>query len=134
MSDAPRDPAEGILADLLHRLRDARAAAISDPFGDPVLSIALAVSRRFDDGRIDEAMAARLIARMAETAAAGRAQRLAAYVGLGDAAPAMAALAARLVRPDLDDSPVPFAAYRDAVERPRFAAVFAAHPTFSSRA
>jgi phosphoenolpyruvate carboxylase len=43
----------------------------------------------------------------------------------------MASLAARLARPDPDDSPVPFAAYRDAVERPRFAAVFTAHPTFS---
>lgn len=130
-ADAPRDTADDILADLMHRLRDARAAAIADPFGDPVLSIALAISRRFDDGRLDEAMAARLVARMADTAAAGRAQRLAAYVGLGGAEAAMAALAARLVRPDPDDSPVPFAAYREAVERPRFAAIFTAHPTFS---
>jgi phosphoenolpyruvate carboxylase len=134
MNDAPQEAAaavSAILAELLLRLREAREAALSDPFGDPVLSIALAISRRFDDGRVDEAMAASLVARMAHTAATGRARRIAGYVGLGDAGAAMAALAARLVRPDPDDSPLPFAAYREAVERPRFAAVFTAHPTFS---
>lgn len=131
MTDAPSDPAEEILAELMQRLTAARDAAIADPFGDPVLSIALAVSRRFDDGRLNAALAARMVARMAATAAASRAKRIAAYVGLGDTGAAMAALAARLVRPDPEDSPVPFAAFRDAVERPRFAAVFTAHPTFS---
>uniref|UniRef100_UPI0022EAD81A phosphoenolpyruvate carboxylase n=1 Tax=Falsiroseomonas oryzae TaxID=2766473 RepID=UPI0022EAD81A len=135
MTDAaphpPGDPAGEMLADLLQRLRQAREAAVADPFGDPVLSIALAISRRFDDGRLDAALAARMIARLAHGGATHRAQRLAAYVGLGDSEAAMATLAARLVRPDPEDSPVPFAAYRDAVERPRFAAVFTAHPTFS---
>lgn len=131
MDDAPADPAAELIAELLLRLREAREAAITDPFGDPVLSIALSVSRRFDDGRLDLPMAARLVSRMADAAAAGRARRIAAYVGLGDAEARMARLAARLVRPDPDDSPVPFAAYREAVERTRFAAVFTAHPTFS---
>ena len=36
-----------------------------------------------------------------------------------------------LGRPDPADSPVPFAAFRRAAERPRAAAVFTAHPTFS---
>jgi phosphoenolpyruvate carboxylase len=134
MTDVPHeaaDPASAVLAELLQSLREAREAAISDPFGDPVLSIALSISRRFDDGRVDEALAARMVARMADAAAGVRAGRIAAYIGLGDSAAAMAALAARLVRPDPEDSPVPFAAYRAAVERPRFAAVFTAHPTFS---
>jgi phosphoenolpyruvate carboxylase len=134
MTDAPPEAATQaatLLAELEARLREARAAAITDPFGDPVLSIALAVSRRFDDGRIDLPLAARMVARMADTAAAFRAKRIAAYVGLGDAPEAMTTLAARLARPDPEDSPVPFAAYREAVERPRFAAVFTAHPTFS---
>ena len=77
-------------------------------------------------------LVARMVARLATDAAAERARRLAAYVGLGAGGDGLAALAARLVRPDPEDSPVPFAAYRDAVERPRFAAVFTAHPTFSA--
>src|SRR5260370_42484139 len=43
----------------------------------------------------------------------------------------MAALAARLVRPDPTDSAVKLASFREAVEHPRFACVFTAHPTFS---
>lgn len=131
MDDAAPDPAAILEEDLLARLRAAREAAIADPFGDPVLSIALAISRRFDDGRLDAGSAGRLIARMADAAAAGRARRLAAYLGLEAPQGAMQALAARLARPDPEDSPVPFAAFRDAVETPRFAAVFTAHPTFS---
>jgi phosphoenolpyruvate carboxylase len=131
MNDAPPAPAAMLAEELLARLKEARAAAIADPFGDPVLSIALDISRRFDDGRLEEGLAGRLVAHLADAAAADRARRLGAYVGLGDAAAAMDGLAARLVRPDPDDSPVPFAAFREAVERPRFAAVFTAHPTFS---
>ena len=125
------DAASETLAELLLRLREAREAAATDPFGDPVLFIALAISRRLDDGRLDAPGIAALITRIADAAAAERARRLAAYVGLAGAAEAMTALAGRLVRPDPDDSPVPFAAYREAVERTRFAAVFTAHPTFS---
>ena len=43
----------------------------------------------------------------------------------------MEALAARLVRPDPEDSPVPFGVFRQTVERTRFSAVFTAHPTFA---
>ncbi len=45
--------------------------------------------------------------------------------------PSSRALAARLVRPDPEDSPVPWRDFRAAAERPRFAAVFTAHPTFA---
>jgi phosphoenolpyruvate carboxylase len=127
MADALPDP----LDDLLARLREARAAAATDPFGDPVLLVALAISRRLDDGRLDLPGMGGMVQRLADAAAAERAQRLAKYVGLGGEAPALETLAARLVRPDPDDSPVPFAQYRALVERTRFAAVFTAHPTFS---
>jgi phosphoenolpyruvate carboxylase len=135
MNDAPpaapaADATGETIADLLLRLREAREAAATDPFGDPVLLIALAISRRLDDGRLDAATVAALIARIADAAAAARAGRLAAYVGL-DRGATLDALAARLVRPDPQDSPVPFASYRAVVERVRFAAVFTAHPTFS---
>jgi hypothetical protein len=125
MDDAAMPP------DLLARLRAAREAAAADPFGDPVLLVALDISRAMDEGRITADDLAALIAGLARDAAADRAARLARYAGLGEDQAALAAVAARLVRPDPDDSPVPFAAYREAVERPRFAAVFTAHPTFS---
>lgn len=118
------------LDDLLTRLREARAAAELDPFGDPVLLLALTISRRMDEGRLDQADLAAMVRRLTEAAAADRARRIAAYLGLG-AGTDLATLAARLVRPDPADSPVPFAQYRAAVETTRFAAVFTAHPTFS---
>ncbi|WP_188965331.1 phosphoenolpyruvate carboxylase [Neoroseomonas lacus] len=120
-----------LLADLLSRLRAAREAASADPFGDPVLLVALDISRALDEGRVTTDALAGLIARMARDAAQDRAARLAAYACMGDDAAALARIAARLVRPDPEDSPVPYAAFREAVERTRFAAVFTAHPTFS---
>lgn len=120
-----------LLDDLLARLRAARDAAADDPFGDPVLLVSLAISRRLDDGALDAAGLAALIAHVARAAAAERAERLARYVGLGQGRDGFGALAQRLIRPDPDDSPVPFATFREAVERSRFAAVFTAHPTFS---
>lgn len=130
MNDAPSPDIAGPLQDLLGRLKDAREAAVQDPFGDPVLYIALAISRRADDGRLDDAGLAALVQELADRAAADRAQRLAAYVGL-DAPDGLRELAERMVRPDPEDSPIPFAAFRGLVERTRFAAVFTAHPTFA---
>jgi phosphoenolpyruvate carboxylase len=126
MDAAPPDA----LADLLARLAEAREGAARDPFGDPVLAVALAISRRIDEGALDRDSLAALIARLAHTAGRERAERLAGYLGVGRAD--FASLAARLVRPDPEDSPVPFAAFRAAVERARAAAVFTAHPTFAA--
>ena len=127
MPDITPDPLEELLA----RLREARAAAAQDPFGDPVLLIALAISRRMDDGVLDLDGLAAMVQQLADVAAIDRAKRIAAYVGLDGGTPSLAALAERLVRPDPEDSPIPFARYRALVETPRFAAVFTAHPTFS---
>lgn len=127
-------PSPSLLDDLLARLQAARAGAAQDPFGDPVLLMALGISRRVDDGALDLPSLEALLQNLADDAAAGRARRLAAYLGHepGQApAQALGGIAARLVRPDPLDSPVPFAAYREAVERTRFSAVFTAHPTFS---
>lgn len=132
MPDA--SPPIPLLDDLLARLHAARDAASQDPFGDPVLLMALAISRRLDDGTLDLTALEALVQGIADAAAAGRARRLANYLGhKPGAAPAEAlqTIATRLVRPDPLDSPVPFAAYREAVERTRFSAVFTAHPTFS---
>jgi phosphoenolpyruvate carboxylase len=128
--DAMPDAAEAAIADLSAIVARLLEAAANDPFSDPVSSAALAVSRRLDDGRLDLAALTVVLRRLGAAAFRARARRLAAYVG-PPGEPAFAALAARLVRPDPADSPVPFAAYRALVEHPRYAAVFTAHPTFA---
>jgi phosphoenolpyruvate carboxylase len=116
---------------LISRLREQHE---TDPFGNPILSAALSISRRIDTGELDLDAITSLVALLRDAAFVDRAKRLAAYVGgigLGANEDALAALAGRLIRPDPADSPVPLAAFRKAVERARFAAVFTAHPTFS---
>jgi phosphoenolpyruvate carboxylase len=120
--------------DLLNLTERARARAEEDPFGNPVLAVALAINRLMDEGELPLAHIATLIAELRDEAFAGRSRRLASYVGGTNGAVAMAAfesLATRLVRPDPDDSPVPLKQFRASVERIRFAAVFTAHPTFA---
>ncbi len=126
----PEDLARNLLA-LVATLRDRHD---SDPFGNPVLSAALAISRRIDrDDLTIEAIEA-LVLHLTHIAANDRAKRLAAYVGgtnLAATDRVFVTLAERLVRPDPADSPVPLLQFRRSVERARFAAVFTAHPTFS---
>ncbi|WP_245906589.1 phosphoenolpyruvate carboxylase [Teichococcus aestuarii] len=111
----------------------ARAASRGDPFANPVLSVALALSRQLDEGQASHADMADALRQIGRAAFLDRAQRLAhaAGAGLAGADAALAGLATRLARPDPDDSPVPLATFRAACERPRAAAVFTAHPTFS---
>src|SRR5579875_3536649 len=116
---------------LTARLRESHDA---DPFGDPVLSLALAVSRRLDSGALTADEIEALVRHLRDAAFADRARRLAAYLGGVDPAAseqAMQRLAERLLRPDPAAAPLPLAAFRALVERPRFAAVFTAHPTFA---
>ncbi len=132
VSDLATVPA--LARELLALTERARANADADPFGNPVLSIALAVSRRMDQGTLTHDDIEALVRHLRDAAFADRAARVAAYVGGTDAQAnraAMAALAERLVRPDPADSPVPLATFRAGVERARFAAVFTAHPTFA---
>ncbi len=120
--------------DLLALTARTRESHDADPFGNPVLTIALVVSRRIDSGAMTPEEIEGLVRHLRDAAFADRAARLADYVGGTDPNAthrAMAALAERLVRPDPADSPVPLATFRALVERPRFAAVFTAHPTFA---
>ena len=123
-------PAIGLLEPLIQDVSAARAAARRDPFGNPVLSLALTLSRRIDDQALDTAGLAALIRAIADAAFADRAARLAAYVGDVEAK-GFQRIAERIVRPDPHDSPVPFATFRGRVERPAYGVVFTAHPTFS---
>ncbi len=125
---------EAAATQLLDLIAAARARAVEDPFGNPVLAAALAISRQLDDGRLDDDQVALIIATLRDAAATDRAHRLAAYVGGIDPAATLAALdhlAQRQIRPDPHDSPLPLRTVRDQLERPRYACVFTAHPTFA---
>jgi phosphoenolpyruvate carboxylase len=133
MHDA--DPGNATALALLAQTERARARAEEDPFGNPVLAVALAINRQIDEGELSEPQIAALIRDLRDAAFAGRARRLAAYVGYqrpGSTEEQFTALAARLVRPDPDDSAVPWRKFRAEMERTRFAAVFTAHPTFAN--
>jgi phosphoenolpyruvate carboxylase len=123
-----------VATDLLALTARLRERAGEDPFGNPVLAVALAISRRLDDGSLGEAGMEALIRVLRDRGFDDRAARLAGYVGgvrAGATGKAFAGLAQRLVRPDPSDSPVQFARFRESLERIRFAAVFTAHPTFA---
>jgi phosphoenolpyruvate carboxylase len=128
-----------LAADLLEQMHAALDRATEDPFSNPVMTMALAVSRRIDQETLTDADLSGLVCWLRDEAYQARAGRIADYVGLSSGgvgsgiAPetAMAELARRLVRPDPNDSAIPFAQFRRAVERTRFSAVFTAHPTFS---
>ena len=122
------------VADLIACVAEARLRADRDPFGNPVLTTALLISRHLDEETLDEGALQALVATLRDQAAADRAQRLAAYVGGTKPEATTAAvmrLAERLVRPDPADSPLPLRDVRALVEQPRYAAVFTAHPTFA---
>ena len=132
--DAPFDRTGPLAQELLELTARTTARAEEDPFGNPVLLVALAISRRIDAGALDDAAIGKLIEYLRDAAFADRARRIAAYVGGTDVAAHTAVLkelAQRLLRPDPNDSPVRWAEYRALVERSRFAVVFTAHPTFA---
>ena len=125
---------EALVEELTALVARLRAEYDMDPFGNPILSAALSISRRLDAHDVTLDTVTDIVAHLRDAAFDDRARRVAAYVGGTDMAAnrdALKNLAARLVRPDPADSPVPLAAFRAAVERTRFAAVFTAHPTFS---
>ncbi|HYZ64835.1 MAG TPA: phosphoenolpyruvate carboxylase [Acetobacteraceae bacterium] len=113
-----------------HRL----AQASDDPFGNPIMVVALAITRQIDDGELDPALISAIVRHLRDDAFLERAARLAAYVGGTDRAAnetALATVAKTVLRPDPNDSPVRWAEFRASVERARYAAVFTAHPTFA---
>jgi len=139
------------LAELTALAREMTQRQAADPFANPVLGMALAVSRRLDDGSLDLDQLEALVRRLRDQAFEARAARLGAYASGGASNPGPGGgtgteppterpvepqarfrqLAERLIRPDPLDSPVPLAAFRAAIERIRYAAVFTAHPTFA---
>ncbi|MBN8907376.1 MAG: phosphoenolpyruvate carboxylase, partial [Rhodospirillales bacterium] len=132
--DADLDRAAALAEDLLDLTARLGARADEDPFGNPVLLVALAITRRMDTGELSYEAIEGLIRHLRDAAFDDRAARIAHYVGGIDAVAnesVLAGLAQHLLRPDPNDSPVRWAEYRALVERTRFAAVFTAHPTFA---
>jgi phosphoenolpyruvate carboxylase len=133
--DIPLPDQAGLLAEeLLELTAQLRASVDENPFGNPVLLLSLAITRRMDQGSLSEDAIAGLIRYLRDAAFAARAKRIADYVGGVDQEQndaTLARLAHHLLRPDPNDSPVRWAEYRALVERARFAAVFTAHPTFA---
>ncbi len=128
----PAIDVQALASRLLALVEQARDRSRADPFGSPVLATALAIMRQMDTGALTLDELESVVRRLRDDAFTARAARLRGYVGgLDGSEAAMEAVAARLVRPDPDDSPVPFRTFRAAAERTRFAAVFTAHPTFS---
>ena len=126
--------AAAMAGELLGLIARAQRASDEDPFGNPVLSVALSIARQIDDNRLDDEALWALVRHLRDAAFADRARRLVAYVGGTDIAAneaALARVAGVVLRPDPLDSPVRWAQFREAVERTRYAAVFTAHPTFA---
>ena len=133
-NDVPTDPVVALAQDLLDLTARLGARAGEDPFGNPVLLVALAITRRIDQGGLSFAHIEALIRHLRDAAFVDRASRVAGYVGGIDTdtnEASLLRLAQHLLRPDPNDSPVRWAEYRALVERSRFAAVFTAHPTFA---
>src|ERR1700722_5843455 len=132
VSAAP--PTTALAQELLDLTARVGGRADEDPFGNPVLLVSLAITRRMDTGSLTEAGIAALIRHLRDAAFTDRAKRIASYVGGVDSTVndgILASLAQHLLRPDPNDSPVRWAEYQALVERTRFAAVFTAHPTFA---
>ena len=125
-------PHDALPSTLIALVEQAQLHGREDPFGSPVLAVALAITRRIDAGDISMDQLEAVVRTLRDAAFADRAARIRAYVGgLDGAEAALTTVAERLARPDPEDSPIRFKEYRAAIERNRFAAVFTAHPTFS---
>jgi phosphoenolpyruvate carboxylase len=76
--DASQDPARPLAQELLELTARIGARAEEDPFGNPVLLVALAISRRMDAGELDDAAVATVIGHLRDAAFADRARRICA--------------------------------------------------------
>ncbi|BAK83308.1 phosphoenolpyruvate carboxylase [Komagataeibacter medellinensis] len=102
--------------------------------GSPVMTLARHIGRQMTAGTLPVEQVEEMVRLLRDRAFAGRAHHIATYLDGPDeqtVTARMHAVAQRIVQPDPDDSPVPIARFRAAIERSRFAAVFTAHPTFA---
>jgi phosphoenolpyruvate carboxylase len=133
----PRDPVldpAAVHRQLRSLMDDYQAGADADPFGNPILRMALELTRLVDRNELSAETLAELIRHMTEQGFVKRAQRIRAYVGETGIAANQARLRGLIVglaRADGDGALRPFAEFRSAIERFHYGIVFTAHPTFS---
>jgi hypothetical protein len=141
----PLDQPEQIAAlavDLLGHMHAALERAAEDPFSNPVMTVALSISRRIDQGTLTDVELTGLVCWLRDEAYQARAGRIADYVGLTSGGltsgglasgiepeAAMAELARHLVRPDPNDSAIPFAQFRRGAD-PRLGGLHGASDVF----
>lgn len=137
---APID-AEQLTEDLLEDLRRHVGEARENPFANPVQLLALDLSRRIADGRLDYAALEQLVQFLTVDGFLDRARRLGSYVGETDPeanADRLSALFRGLAAPrgaeetgEAGGEIVRFDLFRRRVEEEVFGIVFTAHPTFN---
>lgn len=109
------------------QLEGLRTRHASDPYANPVQLLALEIGRALDRREVTWNGLEQVLQRLTVEAFAGRADRLATWLGEGgDSAEALRALVRRLA----EDGAAPFAAFRARVEAEVFGIVMTAHPTF----
>ncbi len=127
------DPA-ALAADLAECLERFVKAAEEDPFSNPVMHLALEISRRLERGGLDAGALEQLIQHLSTEGFLDRAARLSRWLGETEPdanAERLAALFRRLARPEGAEAPIPFEAFAGLVEREIFGIVMTAHPTFN---
>jgi len=114
---------------LTERLSALRERAEVDPFGDPILMLALDLTRMLDKGEVTASGVEQLVQHLTARTFEARAARLAAYVGETDPVQNDAKLEALLRTVAEGRSFEEFAAQ---VQSLHYGIVFTAHPTFST--
>lgn len=117
----------GHLRGMLDALRERHAR---DPYANPVQLLALEISRSLDRRETTWSGLEQLLQRITVEAYAGRADRLATWLGSGLGGCARRDGLEALIRRLAEDGRAPFATFRARVEAEVFGIVMTAHPTF----
>ncbi|NYZ10964.1 phosphoenolpyruvate carboxylase [Azospirillum sp. RWY-5-1] len=123
-----------LAADLAGCLDRFAQGSEEDPFSNPVLHLALEITRRLEAGALDHGSLEQLIQYLSAEGLVDRATRLGRWLGEIDPAAneeRLRALLRAVALPEGASEPVPFDDFRATVEREIFGMVMTAHPTFN---
>lgn len=123
-----------LAADLAGLLKRFDKESDEDPFANPIIHLALDLVRRLEAGEIDHGTLEQLIQHLSTEGFLDRAARLARWLGESDPeanAARLRTLFRGVAQPPGAAEPIPFEAFRAAVEAEIFGMVMTAHPTFN---
>ncbi|HSK39474.1 MAG TPA: phosphoenolpyruvate carboxylase, partial [Arenibaculum sp.] len=123
-----------LTADLSDALDRFTGEAGDDPFSNPVLRLALDISRRLEDGSLGYGTLEQLIQYLTADGFLSRAERLSRYIGDCDLAANAERLRSRIRELALADggsTPIAFEEFQARIGREGFGIVITAHPTFN---